>query len=114
MRRRRRRTKTAAESVGLWRRYKAGESILGIRQGLSRTCSSIHRVLQCTGGIAPEERRRSPRALSLLEREEISRGIAAGQTIRAIAGALSRAPSTVSQEVSRHGACRGTTRRGRC
>lgn len=103
MRRGRRRIVTAAESIELWRRYKAGESILGIGRALSRTCSSIHRVLQCTGGIAPPERCRSSRVLSLVEREEISRGIAAGQTIRAIAKTLSRAPSTVSQEVSRHG-----------
>src|SRR5258706_15978402 len=103
MRRGRRRTITVAESIELWRRYRAGESIVGIGRVLSRTCTSIHRVLQCTGGIAPPDRRRSPRVLSLLEREEISRGIAAGQTIRAIAGTLSRAPSTVSQEVSRHG-----------
>ena len=103
MRRGRRRIITAAESIELWRRYKAGESILGMGRALSRTCSSIHRVLQCTGGIAPPERCRSSRVLSLVEREEISRGIAAGQTIRAIAKTLSRAPSTVSQEVSRHG-----------
>jgi IS30 family transposase len=60
-------------------------------------------VLQRTGGIAPALRRRSPRVLSFAEREEVSRGIAAGDSIRAIARGLSRAPSTVSQEISRHG-----------
>jgi IS30 family transposase len=103
MRRGRRRIFTAAECGDLWRRYKAGESILGIGRVLGRGGSAVRRVLQCTGGIAPPERRRSSRVLSLVEREEISRGIAAGYTIRAIAKALSRAASTVSQEVSRHG-----------
>lgn len=103
MRRGRRRIFTAAECVELWGRYKAGESILGIGRALGRGGSAVCRVLQYSGGIAPLERRRSSRVLSLVEREEVSRGIAAGGTIRAIAKALNRAPSTVSQEVSRHG-----------
>ena len=103
MRRGRRRIFAAAQCAELWRRYKAGESILGIGRALGRGPSAIHRVLQCTGGIAPLERHRSSRVLSLVEREEISRGIAAGYTIRAIARGLNRAVSTVSQEVSRHG-----------
>src|SRR5439155_13268850 len=92
-----------AQCAELWRRYKAGESILGIGRALGGRASAIHRVLQSTGGIAPAERRRSSRVLSLVEREEISRGIAAGYTIRAIARSLNRAVSTVSQEVSLHG-----------
>ena len=103
MRRGRRRIFTSADCGELWRRYKAGESILGIGRALGRGPSAVHRVLQCTGGIAPAERCRSSRVLSLVEREEVSRGIAAGATIRAIARSLNRAPSTVSQEVSRHG-----------
>lgn len=103
MRRGRRRMFTAAECAELWRRYKAGESILAIGRALGRGGSAVHRVLRCTGGIAPPERRRSLRVLSLAEREEVSRGIAAGETIRAIARTLHRAPSTISQEVSRHG-----------
>jgi IS30 family transposase len=87
----------------MWRRYKAGESILGIGRALDRAQTTVHRELQYTGGIAPPERRRSSRVLSLVEREEVSRGIAAGYTIRAIARGLNRAVSTVSQEVSRHG-----------
>jgi hypothetical protein len=79
------------------------ESIQGIGRALSRTCSSVNRVLQSTGGIKLAERFRSSRVLSLAEREEISRGIAAGGTIRAIARTLDRAPSTVSQEVMRNG-----------
>jgi len=94
---------TAAQRAEMWRRYKAGESILGIGQALDRSQTTVHRELQYTGGIAPSERRRSSRVLSLVEREEVSRGIAAGCTIRAIARGLNRAVSTVSQEVSRHG-----------
>jgi IS30 family transposase len=103
MRTGRRRLITAAESIELWRMYKAGESIQGIGRALSRTGSSVNRVLQSTGGIGPPERFRSLKVLNLAEREEISRGIAAGCTIRGIARTLNRAPSTVSQEVLRHG-----------
>jgi IS30 family transposase len=99
----RRPTFTAARGAELWRRYQAGESILAIERALGGSSSAIHRALQLTGGIAPAERRRSSRVLSLAEREEISRGIAAGSTIRGIARGLGRAVSTVSQEVSRHG-----------
>src|ERR1700730_4430220 len=102
MRRGRGRIIPAAECADLWRRYKAGESILGIARALGRRDSSVYRVLQRRGGIAPAERRRSSRVLSLVEREEVSRGIAAGYTIRAIARTLNRAASTVSQEESRH------------
>ena len=103
MRRGRGRIFTAAECVDLWRRYKDGESILSIAHALGRRDSSIHKVLQRSGGIAPAERYRSARVLSLVEREEVSRGLAAGYTFRAIARTLNRAASTVSQEVSRHG-----------
>lgn len=94
---------TDAQCAELWQMYRAGESILAISRALGRGGTAVHRVLQATGGIAPAVRRRSARVLSLLEREEISRGIAAGCTIRAIARRLERAPSTVSQEISRHG-----------
>jgi hypothetical protein len=94
---------SSAQCAELWRRYKSGESILGISRLLGGRQSAVHRVLQSTGGIAPAPRRRSSRVLSLTEREEISRGIAAGHTIRSIARGLHRAPSTVSQEVVRHG-----------
>ena len=103
MRRGRRTTITEAQREELWRRYKAGESILGIGRVLCQRQTNIHRVLQASGGIAPAERGRAARVLSLIEREEISRGIAAGCAIRAIARKLNRAASTVSQEVARHG-----------
>ena len=103
MRQRRRRKFTASECCELWRRYKAGESTQGIARALGRAGAVVYGVIRGTGGIAPAERRRASRVLSLVEREEVSRGIAAGDTIRGIARALHRAPSTVSQEVSRHG-----------
>src|SRR5580704_9009560 len=96
-------TITAAQREELWRRYKAGESILGIGRALGYRHQTIHRVLEATGGIAPTGRSRSARTLSLREREEISRGVAAGNSFRAIARTLNRAASTVSQEVGRHG-----------
>jgi IS30 family transposase len=88
----------------LWRRYRAGEPVHRIAQALGqRSSSNIYRALEATGGIAPMQRSRSPRVLSFSEREEISRGIAAGEAFRVIARRLSRAVSTVSQEVTRHG-----------
>jgi hypothetical protein len=96
-------TVTAAQREELWRRYKAGETIHGITRALGQRPTNICRVLEATGGIAPPQRSRCTRVLSFGEREEISRGIAAGETFRAIARSLRRAVSTVSQEVARHG-----------
>ena len=96
-------TVTNAQREELWRRYKAGETILGIGRALGQRTTNLYRVLQAAGGIAPAQRSRSPRVLSFGEREEISRGIAAGDTFRAIARSLNRAVSTISQEVARHG-----------
>jgi IS30 family transposase len=70
-----------------------------------RNKSGVYRVLALHGGIAPTPRRRGPRALRLEEREEISRGIAAGRSIRQIAQGLARSPSTVSREIRRNGGC---------
>lgn len=94
---------TGPQREELWRRYKAGETILGIGRALGQQQASIHRVLQVTGGIAPVPRSRSARVLSLGEREEISRGLAVRSSYRSIAKTLKRAVSTVSQEVARHG-----------
>ena len=94
---------TGALREELWRRYKAGETVFGIGRALDQRQATIHRLLQATGGIAPTHRSRSSRVLSFSEREEISRGVAAGYTFRAIARGLHRAVSTVSQEVARHG-----------
>jgi IS30 family transposase len=75
----------------------------GIGHALGRDRSSIHYVVRCRGGIAPGVRRRSRLALTLVEREDISRGIAVGWSIRRIADDLGRSASTVSREVTRHG-----------
>src|ERR1700729_3171860 len=96
-------TITAAQRDEFWRRYKAGESVLGIIGALRQRDGNIHRVLEASGGIAPVPRKRSERVLGFGEREEISRGLAAGDSFRVIAKPLSRAVSTVSQEVARHG-----------
>ncbi|MEH6611148.1 MAG: IS30 family transposase [Halioglobus sp.] len=87
----------------IWDRYQLGDSVKSIGRSFDRPSSSIHNLLARTGGIRPRERRRSPQALSLAEREEISRGLVSGLSIRAIAVQLGRAPSTVSREVKRNG-----------
>lgn len=93
-----------AQRVELWRRYRAGEPVHRIAKALGqRSSSNIYRALEATGGIAPAHRSRSSRVLSFAEREEISRGVAAEESFRAIARKLERAVSTVSQEVARHG-----------
>ena len=84
-------------------RWLAGESQNAIARSFGRIHSSIQGVLARTGGIRPRRRRRSRRALSLAEREEISRGIVAGRSMRAIAASLGRAASTVSRELQRNG-----------
>ena len=94
---------TGALLEELWSRYKAGETISAMARAFGVVDGTLHRVLVASGGIAPARRRRSPRVLSLGEREEISRGLASGESFRAIARALKRAVSSVSQEVSRHG-----------
>jgi len=94
---------SSAQRTDIWRRWKAGESLHEIGRAHGHTPSSIHLLLSHHGGIVPAVRRRSPRAVTLTEREEISRGIASGASIREIARCLSRAVSTVSREVTRHG-----------
>ena len=87
----------------MWERWKKGESLQKIAQLFDRNHSSVSRILAETGGIPPAQRCRSPIALSLAEREEISRGLVAGQSIRSIACLLGRAPSTISREIQRNG-----------
>jgi hypothetical protein len=95
---------TDAQRAELWRRNRPGETVHSIANVLvQRSSSNIYRDLEATGGIAPAQRSRSLRVLSVGEREEISRGITAGDTFRSIARKLKRAVSTVSQEVARHG-----------
>lgn len=107
MRRKYRRTKvSAAESAELWERWKKGEGLHAIGHALGRGHTSIAAHIRPSGGIRPPARRRSARALSLAEREEISRGIAGGRSIRELARALERSPSTISREIVRNGGSR--------
>jgi IS30 family transposase len=94
---------SAAQRADMWRRWKAGQSLHEIGRALSKDHVVIHFLLARHGGIVPAARRRSRRVLTLAEREDISRGIASGLSMRAIAQRLSRACSTVSREVARHG-----------
>src|SRR6187399_2742712 len=92
-----------AQRNELWRRWRAGESFTDIARALQRDHARIYQIVDAEGGIAPPPRRRSRWALTAAERETLSRGVAAGLTIRAMARQLGRAPSTVSRELSRHG-----------
>ena len=94
---------SSAQRADMWSRWKAGQSLHAIGRALGKSHVVIQFLLARHGGIAPPVRRRSPLTLTLAEREDVSRGIACGQSIRAIAGRLSRASSTVSREVARQG-----------
>jgi len=98
-----RRVSTAAERRELWNRWKAGESVSDIARALDRADGTIHCTLREAGGVAPPERGRAARALQASEREEVSRGLAAGQSIRSIARRLARAPSMIGREIARNG-----------
>src|SRR5262245_52746074 len=100
--RRKRRFYTAAESAEIWDRWRRGEGLWTIARAFGKTSSSIFNHLQPHGGIRPRRRCRSRLALTLAEREEISRGLVDGLSTRRIASQLGRAPSTVSRELSRH------------
>jgi IS30 family transposase len=100
---RKRRHYTEAEKALMWDRWQKGDSMNEIGRWFGiQGHSSIQRVFSETGGIRPAERRRSARSLSLTEREEISRGLVAGRSVRAIAAQLARAPSTISREIRRN------------
>jgi len=94
---------SAKQRTDLWSRWKAGQSLHEIGRVFGKDHVSIHFMLSQYGGIVPAARRRSLRTLTLAEREDISRGIASGSSIREIAKGLDRAASTVSREVARHG-----------
>jgi len=98
---------TEADKSLMWDRWQKGESLHSIAGHFGRRHSSVRGILARTGGIRPAQRRRARIALSLAEREEISRGVVAGQSARAIARLLGRAASTVSREVRRNGGRRG-------
>ena len=98
-----RRGVTAAEKTELWDRWQRGESLKAIGRAFGKPSSSIYFQVSPYGGIRPAPRRRSRLALTLPEREEISRGIAVHRSARSMAGLLGRSPSTVSREISRNG-----------
>lgn len=103
MKQRRRICYTAAQRAEIWDRWQRGESMSSIGRCFDRESSSIFSVLSPSGGIRPAERKRSASSLSLVEREEISRGLTLGLSLRGIAGQLGRAPSSISREVGRNG-----------
>jgi IS30 family transposase len=94
---------TAAQSAELWERWKKGEGLKSIGRAFGKPSSCIFAHLRPSGGIMPPARRRSRLALTMAEREEISRRIVEGQSVRAIARMLARAASTVSREIGRNG-----------
>jgi IS30 family transposase len=94
---------TENQKAIMWERWRKGESLQHIAQLFDRNHSSIQRILAEAGGIQPAQRHRSRLALTLAEREEISRSVAAGQSIRSVARRLGRSPSTISREIMRNG-----------
>src|ERR1700723_800539 len=94
---------TAAEKTELWDGWQRGESLKAIGRAFGKESSSIYFLVAPHGGIRPAERRRSRLALTLAEREGISRGVTVHQSARSIAKLLGRSPSTVSREMSRNG-----------
>ncbi|EKS9797884.1 MULTISPECIES: IS30 family transposase [Burkholderia] len=107
MKQRRRIYYTDSQKTLMWERWRRGESLQQIAQLFDRNHSSVQGILAETGGIQPKQRRRSSLALTLPEREEISRSVVAGDSIRAIAIRLARAPSTISRELKRNGGMQG-------
>ena len=91
------------QKAQMWDRWQRGESLKSIGRLFDRGSNSIYGVLSVTGGIRPPPRKRSSFALTLSEREEISRGVALGHSLRSIAAGIGRAPSTISREINRNG-----------
>src|SRR5215469_1721320 len=94
---------SAIDKREIWSRWKAGETLHEIGRAYGKSHNAIRAVLLPRGGIPPLARRRSRLALTFAERENISRGMASGSSIRKIASCLHRAASTVSREIARHG-----------
>src|SRR5258706_1767175 len=103
MRFRRRVKLSANQGIDMWCRWKAGQSLHEIGRAFGKDHASIQFMFAQHGGVIPASRSRSPLTLTIAEREDISRGIASGSSIRDIAKGLRRAVSTVSREVARHG-----------
>jgi DNA-binding CsgD family transcriptional regulator len=94
---------SAAEQDEVWARWRRGESLRLIARRLGKRGPSVRAFVLQTGGVQRHPPHRALRCLSMAEREEISRGVAAGESCREIAARLGRAPSTVSRELARNG-----------
>ncbi len=94
---------TDKQKSEMWDRWQRGESMISIGRHFNRASSSVFPHLAQFGGIRPPQRTRSRLAVSLTEREEISRGLVAQQSFRSIAQSLNRSPSTISREAGRNG-----------
>lgn len=92
-----------AQVQQVWALWKQGLTLRAMSEALAVSKDTIYWQVARAGGIAPRSRRRAARVLSLAEREEISRGVAGGESLRALARQLGRAPSTISREIRRHG-----------
>jgi len=97
---------TDEQKKEMWDRWQKGESMNAIGRLFDRSHSSIQGILSKMGGLPPAPRKRSRLSLTLAEREEISRGVVAGHSLRSIAASIGRAPSTISREIDRNGGCR--------
>jgi IS30 family transposase len=93
---------TSTQKALMWERWRDGWTLHQIGQLFDRPHTSIHNILSKTGGIRPPERRRGANALTLAEREEISRALMVGESMRSVAARLGRAPSTISREIGRN------------
>lgn len=103
MKRRTRICYTEEQKSQMWDRWQKGETLHSIAKLFDRGHSAISGILSLTGGIRPQKRSRSRLSLTLSEREDISRGIVSGFSIRTIATHLDRSPSTISREINRNG-----------
>ena len=91
------------QKAELWRRWKGGDTLSDIGRALGKHAASVFAVIAGKGGFAPAQRSRKPGSLTLAEREDISRGLAEGRSLRHLARNLKRSPSTISREVIRNG-----------
>ena len=94
---------TDSQKALMWDRWQRGDSMKDIGRLFDRGHTTVQRILTENGGIRPRERKRSALALTLAEREAISRGLASQLPARTIAAELGRSPSTISREIHRNG-----------
>lgn len=92
-----------AQKDEVWCRWRSGASLSDIGRAVGKHPASVFGVLRLHGGFRPPARKRSISALTLAEREELSKGLSAGYSMRQMARALHRSPSTISREIARNG-----------